>query len=94
MDLRSLALLYVPSHLPANPGNSPKRHGPQVQKEHQAGLFHSGSRVLYVCGCVSACMYTGDLCASMYKGGGVITVTEAGAGVCSRQGLPGQLAHK
>lgn len=28
---------------------SPKRHGPQVQKSKQAGLSHHGSRVLYVC---------------------------------------------
>lgn len=89
-----------PAILPKPPScqpwkQSPKRHGPQVQKE-QAGravpLWLQSP--LCVFGCVYACMYTGDLCASMYKGGGAVTVTEAGAGVCSRQGLPGQLAHK
>lgn len=60
----------------------------------------SGSRVLCVCvcvvcacvhahvwACVRACMYMGNLCASMYKGEG--QVTEAGRRGCLRQGLPG-----
>lgn len=45
----------------------------------QEGLLHSGSRVLSMFGCVCACMYTGNLCAIMYKGKG-FTVTEAEAG--------------
>lgn len=65
-----------PAILPKPPScqpwkQSPKRHGPQVQKE-QAGravpLWLQSP--LCVFGCVYACMYTGDLCASMYKGEG------------------------
>lgn len=50
MDLRSLVLLYFPNHLPANPGNRVQRGMvPKFRRNKQAGLFHSGSRVLYVC---------------------------------------------
>lgn len=50
MELRSLTLLYFPNHLPANPGNRARRGMvPKFRRNKQAGLFHSGSRVLYVC---------------------------------------------
>lgn len=51
---------------------SQKRHGPQVQKEHagKAAPLWLQSPIC-VFGCVCACIYTGNLCAIMYKGKGV-----------------------
>lgn len=73
---------------------SPKRHGPQVQKNKQAGLSHCGSRVLYVCLGVYVHVCTRGTCVRVCTRGEGVTVTEAGQGRCSRQGLPRQLAHK
>lgn len=74
---------------------SQKRHGPQVQKEHagRAAPLWLQSPIC-VFGCVCACMYTGNLCAIMYKGKGVHCHRGWGRWGCSRQGLPGWLAHK
>lgn len=76
LDLRSLARLRPPPRLPAPPWeqNLEQVWFPILVGASRRGLrlsLHSGSRVLCVCMCVRACMYTGSLCARMYKGGHV-----------------------
>lgn len=95
LDLRSLAPpLPQPPPLPtlgAEPGIG---LGPSLGGSQQAGpgpqppLWLQSPVCVYVYVCVcTLCMYTGNLCASMYKGEGHIT--EVGRWSCSRKGLPG-----
>lgn len=100
--LRSLAqLLPLTSTSLPHPGNRTRnRYDPQFWWEPAGKAWVSAStlaRESRVCVCVyacaherahvCACMYTGNLCANMYKGEG--HVTEAGRWGCSGQGLPG-----